>query len=1122
MSQHVANWIEDFLGTRELERPDGRALYAYRCSREEFESLARALAHSPPHVSRTENMPIRAFVLYAAEWWQRKYDGGAWAWEPILASIGWKQIDYPDLYGPVRNAWRWWKVDLVRLPTSIRYLGTFACQGGLPLALVGDAESSVTRYLRAALKHIAAYRRFVDDPIVLAQDQQHLLRPPTLRRDYVFRLAADLIEAVLDLEYDAQDEDPLNALDQARPDWRQTMPLDLEDARARDLLTGLLREAARNRALPADEFHVDRFLRRTGIGWRIGARVGLPASITAETLARQLNVPATELPPRLQVRTAGENPRVIGLYAAQADDFVLPPKARSLAELWDTQATSEIRLEFLGQGLVGEPVIPTRGSALGELPWAFRGTDDCSFIGEGSVANRSPVILVLVPDGCTPDGGFAVDESFEEHGEEPGLDLTESVRILGRTLWRIAEETSIETESGRCVIRPSSGIATAEEYRLSGERFYGFDSPWPLYRGRPTLRFAKADQAARAVPANEVGWRQGRGEWQSHPTGFGLWDVRHVAAGELRHFSRAGILPERFGLSVRPGRDMSEGHLVLTDAEAVMVAGSDPDTEVSATTTGDELRIQVTASDPAAPPVRIRLRLHWPGANELTVQAPFPGHGGRFLREGSPLDHDLATDDLYGVRATALSPNSTQEFWIEGELKALDARELLRVAHFRQPLRKFGVTYELPLIEVRPMIVLLLSGSSSSDAHVALQIVDRYQTVHETTRVSRFAAALECNPELGLVSVSPAIEDETSPTFEAFPLKRPGDDPEPLESGGPADAPHCAVLPQDLDLGEPWLLVMRHDDKIRAQPERVGGSSELVPEPDPTGATTSTLAEALAIEDMDLRTEGLGAAMDAMLEHEDSERTEDEWVFLTDSLLRAEGLPATTLDLLRVLVTRPQLLVRSLFRVDSAPRQFLWRLDDELPFSWLLVRRNTWWREARKEYDRLRKQLVGFRDDHDQMAHDYVVSILSEGSDRLRALDTVSTDVALRLESAELTAGFVKAVLQERDARTPDLIRAWSSENRWPEGYGRDAWATELGKLPSMLWQNPEELRPRQPIFDTPVAAAWCCFIAEPTERTTFLVKRIRAHDRDWFDLAYSAVWFQLAWMQDHHHRENQ
>ena len=39
------------------------------------------------------------------------------------------------------------------------------------------------------------------------------------------------------------------------------------------------------------------------------------------------------------------------------------------------------------------------------------------------------------------------------------------------------------------------------------------------------------------------------------------------------------------------------------------------------------------------------------------------------------------------------------------------------------------------------------------------------------------------------------------------------------------------------------------------------------------------------------------------------------------------------------------------------------------------------------------------------------------------------------------------------------------------------------------MWQHPNEHRARQPIFDTPVAAAWCCFAAQPTERATFLVK---------------------------------
>ena len=177
---------------------------------------------------------------------------GHWAWEPLLESINWRSVHYPDLYQPVREALRWWKLDPVRLTTSVRYLGTFACQGGLPLALVGNANSRVIQYLRAVLKHTAAYRQFVDDPIELARDQQHLLRPPTLRRDYVFRLAADLTEAVLNLRDDVQDEDPLGALDRAQPDWRASMPLDLGDARARDLLTGLLREAVRDRATCGD------------------------------------------------------------------------------------------------------------------------------------------------------------------------------------------------------------------------------------------------------------------------------------------------------------------------------------------------------------------------------------------------------------------------------------------------------------------------------------------------------------------------------------------------------------------------------------------------------------------------------------------------------------------------------------------------------------------------------------------------------------------------------------------------------------------------------------------------------------------------------------------------------
>lgn len=1114
MSQQFVAWIEGFLGRRELNLPDGRALYAYRCSQEEFDSLASLLANCPPFY-RTANSPIRAFALYASEWWQREYDGGTWAWEPLLESIGWAAVHYPDLYEPVKRAWTWWNVDLVRLPTSTRYLGTFACQGGLPLALLGDTHSSVTRYLRAVLKHIADFRQFVDDPIVLAQDQQRLLRPPTLRRDYVFRLAADLVESVMELQEDAQGDDPLGALNEVRPDWERTMPLALDDQRARDLLSSLLREAVRNQAGPVDEFRVERFLRRTGEGWRLGAKIRLPAMIPSESLARQLKVRTSGLPTRLQIRTCGDGSRVMGLYAQEGDDFLLLRDAQSFAELWDMEAAREIRIEFRAGSVVGEPVLPSRGSALGELPWSFRGTDDCPFIGEGSVASRAPEILVLIPNGSAPEQGQVVTSSGGGGLEESEESTSEPVRVLDRDLWTVREETAIETKTGRCVIRPSSGHTADEEYRLSGSRFYEFECAWPLFRGQPRLRLDRSEQPSRPVPANEVEWRQGGGGWLPGPTGSGLWEARHLQSGELRFYGRMGILPEQLSFSIEPGSDMSQGDFILNDAEAVRVAGSDANTQVSAEPANDAVRVQVKAIDADNPPVRVRLRLHWPGAQELSVEAPFPGQGGRFLLEGSPVNHDLAVDDLYGVRAIALSPHETYEFWVVGELKARDAGKIVRVAHFREKLRKSGVLHELPVSEVRRAIELLLSASSSADAHVTLQIVDLYGMVYESARVSRFLAALECNVQLKLVSLAPVLDGRKTPTFEAYPLIRPGGNPIALEAVGPVVAPYGALLPPSLDCAEPWLIVMRHDDQIRVRPCRVGGSGAPPAHASSPHRKTSSLAEALAIQDVEQRVEGLGVAMEAMLGKEGAARNEAEWSFLTNTILGTEGLPASVFDLFEVLVTKPRFLIQCLFRLESGLRQHLWRLEDELPFSWLLVSREDWWTEAHRTFEQFRERLEGVVDEPERMAREHVTLILSEGAERLPALKTVATDVALRLEGASLSREFVATVQGARNQETPKQIGLRSSLDDWPEGYGRDEWAEELGTFPKKLCQHADEHRARQPIFDTPVAAAWCCFRGRPTERATFLIKRIRAHDPEWFDLAYSATWFRLAHAQN-------
>ena len=1127
MSQHASSWIADLLHRHGLKRPDGRPLYAYRCKAEEFDALSEVLTRSSPCGSMIANWSVRAFVLYAAEWWQRKYDGGHWAWDPLLKSIGWR-IHYPDLYESVRAALRWWEVDLVRLPTSIRYLGTFACQGGLPLGLVGDVDSRVAQYMRAVLKHTAEYRQFVDDTIHLARDQEHLLRPPTLRRDYVFRLAADLIESVLDLQSaldhqgEAQDKDPIGTLDRVRPNWRHTMPLPLESERARDLLRGLLREAEQV-APPADDFRVERFLRRTAAGWRLGARIRLPASISAEHIAHHLNVSVVDLPPRLQVRVHGNRVRNVAVYAARSDDFLLTSlDGKSQTEIWDSEAAGEVRLQFLFRDVVGEGLVPYRGSALGELPWAFRGdADECPFIGEGSVSNRAPEIVVLTSDGCTVNRVGSLGDRWKGECEGSDSITGEDIWVLDRLLRRISEPTVFEGSHGRCVVRPSSAQAAEDYYWLKGMRCYDFDSAVPLFRGGAQLHLTKADMG-RALPAHEVSWRQIGRDWQATPDRSGLWEVRHMRGGETLHLSRAGILPGGFRLSLESGSDMSEGYLVLRGAESVRVSSHGADAEVTPQASGDEVRIHVRAREPSLPPASVRLGLHWGGPAEVAVQATFPGLGGRFLRGGEPSEGELAVNDLYGVRATGMSPDDSRRFWIEGELKASDLdTSLLRAAHFRLPLRKSGVTHEFPLIDSLPMIQLLLASSRSNDANVALRIVDEFQHAHGSVRVSRFKTALEYDPGMGSVVGPPTLDGEQVDAFEALPIARPGAEPVLIYVTEVKDCRRHAMLPQELELTEPWLIGLHQDNPGCVQPIVLGGRTEPGDAVAGSGVAAPRLSEALSLADQDSRERALAAAMGAMLDAEDTHGVEEEWSFLTDSLLRATGLPATELDLLKVLVTKSELLVRCMFRLESAPRQLLWALDDELPFSWLLIQREVWWTEARRACDRLRDQLAGVPSG-EEMARGHVCGILAEGAAQLSALKTVSTDVTRRLGGDELSDPYiamVEAVRQQRDEATPAQIRLRASLDDWPVGDGRWEWVEELeeGQLlkESCIWQRDSEHRTRQPVFDTPVAAAWCCFHSRPTDRTTLLVKRMRAHDPEWFDLAYEAAWFQLALMQD-------
>lgn len=1109
MPEIIEQWLKKFLGKRSLERPDGRALYAYRCSEQEYFSLVEALRGT--HWGENAGNAVRAFVLYAAEWWQRQYDGGPWAWEPLLRSVGWDLVLYTDLYAPTALACRWWGIELVRLPAAgTRYLGTFACQGGLPLGLIGDTDNHVARYLRAVLKHTVEYGRFVDDPIELARDQQHLL-PRTLRRDYVFRLASDLIGSVIDLQADAQGEDPIDNLDQARPDWRDQMPLNLDNQTARNLLAVLFRDAAQEAAHHAQDFRVERFLRRTGVGWRLGARVRLPASISLHNLARQLRVPDETLADRhrLQVRIVGKRVHVLGTYALRSDDdFVLLRDGLS-AELWDEEAAGEIRLTFLSGTTIGTPVVPHRGAQLEDLPWCFRpeSQEEHLFVGEGKVSNRSPELLALVPVGCEVDRMNGVDQLGE--------------RSLGRELWRISEPAKILTGGGFCLITPGAGQVSDEEYRLVGLRCYDMECSVPLFKGAPRLQISRPEAPPLPIQDTHIKWWQPSGEWQAQPTTHGHWEMRHVAAdGELRFRGRVGVLPDGFALILEPGQDVSEGKLVFQNAGEVQVTAADADVRLNL----DEhqngaVSVAVTARDPANPPVLARLKLRWPGGRELPVQVRFPGRGGRFLSDGKPVAHPVSVSELYGLRATVLTPYDYQRFWIRGDLDAPDLGDLglAGITHFRALMAKSRVGHELPVIDIRSMVDLLLSASFSSEATVALSIVDRANSELDKIKVFKFAAVLRKEPDMSLFTIVPDIEiDEgTELVCEALPVAHPEGDPVPFNLIGPSNRPVGFRIPDSLNLQEPWLVVVRHDNQMRVRPVEVGDYQHESCEVGEESATG--LAAASRFLDPSQRSVAISKALALLLVMEDEKQLEDDWGFLINTLLRAQGLPAAVNALLPCLVKNPQLLVRCLFRVDSGIRRMLWELEAELPFSWLLVRRDIWWQEAQTACTELGLQLTQAGiENGDAMARESVCSIFDEGADRLSSLAPLAADIAVRLEGGLFSEEWAREIRNGYNAEVNDMLVRHM--DNFPAGYARHDWVEELGQgeVLNTLWRNEAiAFGERQAIFDTPVAAACCCFICNATAKTAYLTKHVRAQDPEWFDLAYSATWVRLAMAVD-------
>ena len=1112
-------WLSSLLGPVGLSVPDGRPLYAYRCSTERFEEARDVLTGWRPQ--RDPCAGGRVFAVYAAEWWQRNYDGGPWAWQPLLDSIR-CEAAFPELYEPLRNAWRWWGVRPVVLGASVRYLGTCACQGGLPLRFVSSSHSNVRRFLRALLREYRTFRRVVDDGYTLAEPlRSHL--PRSLRQEPVYRLCAEVMDQIWELRgVGSQQDDPVAVLNRQTPEWRSRMPIDLGDVQARKLIDSLLRDAATAESTTAGEFQVVRYVTDTAAGRRFVVEPRVPQRMSVAVMAKLVGIGRGELPGRFQLRVDGSRPMPIANGRIAGDDVVF---SGVLADPEDLAAIAdrEIRWFLQAGGRIGDSFAP-RGSAApaDDLPWVFAATEDdesrLDLYAEGSVRTRFPRVAVA----CR-------EETARMLLPHPDCRPWEAQPMAGRVMLDVEGDVSIDTPVGTCRIRTAQEQERQFEHRLVGKRCFDFVAPLPVYHNAPSLSAIESEGTQRRVPAAQVSWHAARGdEWVRNPDSPGVWRVRREVDGETVFLSKICLAGADFSAKVVPGREATRGFVDIRGA-SLDVACEHPHVNVETERQTDRLRVTVhfvpdrvtdAGGGPTNPPSHVALATRWPNGSTLPMTVPFPGRGARFVHPDlgdADRRRSLPVDSLYGWRALAISPKTMDTFRLVGELRADDLDERMRAAaYFEVALQRIGDgVSELPLVEIHDALESLFAATKALDARIHLELAGG-GIKPSSTVVRRFACRVEVSEEALFSVPSRCIPDGAPVSFEAFSLEAPGLGRTPLEPAGDDGEAAGWKIPDAALQQQTRIVLARSGDQYLARP--LIDPSDRAPL---DAAEARSLAQASSITNMENRIGAMRRILQDMVEG----GGEENWEYLADLLDVSRGLPATTFDALDCLSDNPAALVRLLLRIpQEEARARIWRLEHELPFTWLLVPVHVWVEEMIGTHRAIRKELedvgVFAPKEVQQRADERLTQVAAEAARFCRGLtplghfaDDATSDCRIvpQVSATAPPRGAFDELYRDPEGPYQVLLRA-GSDFRWPAGPDRDNWVAEIALLTEspwkdVVWADCERVGFRRPLTDVPFGAAFAAASGvRVSRRLVHATKLLRSHAPEWFDAAYGAA----------------
>ena len=1107
-----SQWKKQLLARRELNHPDGRALYSYRLTKEEFDDLEQLLKSclnellpscSLVYVVRLSNF-AELFVLYAAEWWRRRYDGSGFSWEPILGEIGavHDELTPTQRSDVVRNGFRGWRIHLIK-SGGMRFIGSVAVQGGLPLKLLAKSRGSIGQMLSQVLNFASGTVTKIDIQNWIKSLEYRL--PQSYRQETIYTLLADVAWTVLRLKEEAnlQDSsDAVSSLDKKIPGWRERFPLPVEDEYAQGMIEQLMRDVAgptiirQKTVLP-----VERLLERTDgcDEWNLSSNLVLADVISYDQLLRLFSINADDLPRRAQlslhVRSDEKSVGMRRLAGHQKYRLERTPIGFS-----DDCAAEEHQLRMASPDGRTWVTSAHRGDELdSDLPWVFIEQDSrVLFVrqGGGTVAAQQAIV--------------ALPQNWQLIKIDPNSEIREMGTVigLGRTRRIVGVRGDLRACAGNGTtfrLRIGCVESNNETYVWKGNRYWlDFHSPILAFRGMPELYRADEDNSMRVDGQLGVSFIGGSAKPNSH---IGLLHLRYPASGDIIHRSKVLVLPNSAKIELK-SFDGFSGAIRFRDWAFARVCVTTLDIGQSLETVNDDAILNVSVKANQPPPEWIECEAYWlHSTTPAKFRLPFPARGVRmFDSKGGLIENNslMAVQQLHGVRVKI----SCEQMNFRAAIKILDNAE----RHvFKHPLQALpdSLSMEIRMLDYLSDIQQLLSISDSPNTRVKVQIEIQRELMF-TLLLARYSATLEGTGnsiQLDMYGLrSQKIEDLESLSMSAVRLESPGDEEsilEPCSSEGVATG-NWLFSPQLRQPGS-WIVYPKPWTKFPFCPALCSVDGDV--------GEGDGLSAAFSLADTEVREQYI----DNIIERMASDFCNEDWQIVEQLARQIGHLPLTTLDIWKRFVRSPQGMAAIAVRYSSLEPDFIARFAQELPFAWETIAFENW----QAAMYQLAAQCENFfgKQNGPSVLQPYL-------SDRIEILKSWHGSLAFLLGIA--AANWLPDARKESEKLKIIVSKAnkilfegfegqVSKEMALMQLHANDEWPNALCSELSSVFENSQfkpylrevEMRFRTWTINVPIILAVQAVTGQTTDwfnhvERIFALRNYQAFDLDWFEDAYN------------------